>query len=147
MPADRHEESMRPAFGPCKAHGPAGVRPATSARIAILQVGLTGGVRPVRARRQWSRSHPFPFPLPALIIGEEKAKCQTFLPSSPTCVPPRLLRQQNPRDLFRTAPTRDSLVVVGIALTHRKRHQWVARQPPAVNLLLTSNPRIQNGGG
>jgi hypothetical protein len=67
---------MRPAFGPCKAHGPAGVRPATSARIAILQVGLTGGVRPVRARRQWSRSHPFPFPLPALIIGEEKAKCK-----------------------------------------------------------------------
>jgi hypothetical protein len=35
---------------------------------------FTGGVRLGRARRQWSRSHPFPFPLPGGMLGEEKAK-------------------------------------------------------------------------
>ena len=39
----------------------------------------TGGVRLGRARRQWSRSHPFPFPLPGRNIGEGKAKVNNFL--------------------------------------------------------------------
>ena len=39
---------------------------------------LTGGLRPGRARRRWSRSHPFPFPLPGSTIGEQKAKVKTF---------------------------------------------------------------------
>jgi len=30
----------------------------------------TGGQRLGRARRQWSRGHPFPFPLPEVTIGE-----------------------------------------------------------------------------
>jgi len=152
---------MRPALGPCKAHGPAGVRPATSARIATMQAGFNGW-RPAREspkamepkppvpvsstsadyrriksemskpffrlhlldRRRWNNFCILPFDLAELLRADE------------TNVPPRLLRQQNPRDLFHIAPTRDSLVVVGIALTHRKRHQWVVRQPPAVNLLL-----------
>jgi hypothetical protein len=37
---------------------------------------FTGGVRPMRADGPKGRSHPFPFPLPAYTIGEEKAKCQ-----------------------------------------------------------------------